>query len=197
MKYKIENFTIVLNYADAFETKIDIDNLYDPMFEIKFDKGSIDSIRRFSDQLQNLVKERRFRYNELGSKVEVNLAFIWDRILTKMVYKLLEEDDKESFLYFMKNQDGLIKIGISQDPDKRRKQLQSVMKDQIELIKVLPFPNYERLLHKKFIDYNAYYKDQIEWFHPYPDLIDFVYTVEENNFDKMFKKIKIKNVEKK
>jgi hypothetical protein len=91
---------------------------------------------------------------------------------------------KEKHLYFLEADNGLIKIGISNNVDKRIHKLESILKTNIKLLKYIPNKApYEKILHKIYSNDNIIYKNQTEWFHPTHDLIRFISYVNEKNID--------------
>lgn len=190
MKYKIENFTISF-YFGQLTVNLPIDVIFDPFLELKIDYSSLKYIYQYIDELNKIFLDRNLNYSDIKTKYENRILVLWERILIKILSASLNEND-EVFLYFMQNENGLIKIGISKDPENRRKQLQSILKEKIFILKVLKFPEYERLLHKKFFNYNAFHRGQVEWFTPYPDLVEFIDKVDDDSFEKHYKKIKLK-----
>lgn len=108
-------------------------------------------------------------------------------LVVKDLIKLSYNNDKE--LYFFQNEEGLIKIGVSNNIYNRIESLEKQLKCEIYEIKKLKFPHYERKLHKLFSNYNAYYKKQREWFTPYPELTSFIERVNNDNFIEEYNKL--------
>lgn len=80
-----------------------------------------------------------------------------------------------SNIYFIQGQmSGLIKIGISQDPEARLRQMQSGSPEELSLLKqVKGYHEDEKMLHKRLDDYRVHG----EWFEPSRDvhiLIDLI-----------------------
>lgn len=196
MRYKIENFTITFFYGDFLKIEMDLDAVLNPFLNIQFPRNDMkNNIKYFNELTEMFIK---FNSNDIRemyqkSKTEANIIYLWGDILNKLLREIIElEICGEKQLYFMQNYDGLIKIGISNNPDIRLKTLKNQLNEDIVIIKTLPFANYEKELHKKYHCYNAYYKGYTEWFTPYPDLLEFIESVNESNFEKNFKKIKPK-----
>lgn len=73
-----------------------------------------------------------------------------------------------NYVYFMRDINTKeIKIGQSYDPENRIKAVSSTEKRELILLRVVPAPSLEKLLHYKF------HKDRIqgEWFHPSEELL--------------------------
>lgn len=96
---------------------------------------------------------------------------------------MLETSLKNSFdkhwnikdLYFMLNENGLIKIGVSNDPYRRVSDLKRTLSDEITIIKIVKDKgDLERILHRKFKHINVPYKGQREWFQPTEELKKFI-----------------------
>jgi hypothetical protein len=102
---------------------------------------------------------------------------------------------QEQHLYLMQNEEGLIKIGISKEPEKRRKTLERELQEKIHILKVLDTDKsvYELELHNIFKKFNAFHKGGKEWFVPYPELIKWVDNVNDKNFYKLHDKLKNKD----
>ena len=71
-----------------------------------------------------------------------------------------EEDDKPCFVYYILNQEkDKVKIGVSNNPISRAKQLQNACGEEIEILHVIEFKNREEalkaeaFLHMKFSDF--------------------------------------------
>jgi hypothetical protein len=64
-------------------------------------------------------------------------------------------------VYFMRNRDGLIKIGRSYNPEARLKAIGANVPG-VELLGTMPNGNREKEFHRRFAAYRAYG----EWFHP-------------------------------
>lgn len=84
-------------------------------------------------------------------------------------YRLLLTCDKqhgehEQYIYFAQGvHGGLIKIGRSQEPPERLKQLQNGAEQPLQILRIEPCPKgREKELHKKF----AKYREHGEWFRP-------------------------------
>ena len=109
-------------------------------------------------------------------------------ILQSILYTILYRNSNKD-LYFFESDSGLIKIGISQDVDKRIVQVSNQVKSKLKLIKVLKgCCQYERDLHKIFEDINIPYMLQTEWFHPTTDLISFIERLSEKNITNLCQK---------
>jgi len=78
-------------------------------------------------------------------------------------------------LYFIQNESGLIKIGLSENPEARLKALQQGTVDTLTLLKAVP-PSPTRLtehqVHKRFKHLRV--RDDREWFRPAPELLEFI-----------------------
>ena len=106
-------------------------------------------------------------------------------VLQSILYTILYRNSNKD-LYFFESESGLIKIGISQDVDKRIVQVSNRVKSKLKLIKVLKgCCQYEKDLHKIFEDINIPYMLQTEWFHPTTDLLSFIDRLDEKNITKL------------
>lgn len=145
---------------------------------------------RYSESRELYRELLHSRSGELHDKNKVRQnIFIFIIQLVDKISKILCSKEKQ--LYFLQNSEGLIKIGVSNDVDRRVNTLENQLECDIYVIKCVPYPKYERILHRKFDKYNARYKNQVEWFTPYPELVRFIESVDENNFIDMVKKINI------
>jgi predicted GIY-YIG superfamily endonuclease len=74
----------------------------------------------------------------------------------------------KTFVYFIQQGCGSIKIGVSSDPEKRLKTMQTGTSKQLRLLISVPFESrseafaIERELHSKY----AHLRTRGEWFHP-------------------------------
>jgi hypothetical protein len=108
-------------------------------------------------------------------------------------------------VYFIEAENGLIKIGMSDNPKKRFRSLRTMSPIKIELVKWIKLDRtksfiLEQRLHKIFKSYRVHG----EWFLPSPDLIKYIQgevsSPAENcseltkNFDIMLKQLEIKLV---
>jgi len=106
-------------------------------------------------------------------------------ILESILYTILHYDDNKD-LYFFYSDTGLIKIGISNNVDRRIKQVARLVKSNLQVVKVLKDSSqYEKTLHQIFSDINIPYMNQTEWFHPTDDLLSFIGRVNEKNITKL------------
>lgn len=104
--------------------------------------------------------------------------------LTHNIEKKKIKNLNKKDLYFLQADNGLIKIGISNDVDRRVVELENILKTNINILKVLQNKgSYENHLHKIYSDDNIIYKKQTEWFHPTHKLINFISNVNEKNID--------------
>ena len=192
--YKIENFTITFIYGDVIKIELPLDVILDPFFNFKYDKYQLDLLVKNIKELEDIYLKNKFVDMMSGkSKSESNVIFLWHSLLNKLIQSIYElEICAIKQLYFMQSETGLIKIGISKNPEKRRVSLENEMKEKIVILKTLQHSEYERNLHKSFHCYNAFYKGYTEWFTPYPDLLEFVDSVDDSNFISKYKKIKPK-----
>jgi hypothetical protein len=106
-------------------------------------------------------------------------------ILESILYTILYYDDNKD-LYFLYSDTGLIKIGISNDVDRRVKEVARLVKSNLQIVKVLKDSSqYEKTLHQIFSDINIPYMNQTEWFHPTQDLMSFISKLNEKNITKL------------
>lgn len=75
-------------------------------------------------------------------------------------------------VYFIQEEnDGLIKIGYSRNPNRRLKSLQTNNPRKLRILKVIDGEMCrETYLHHRCSKFNA----SGEWFHPHPELIDYI-----------------------
>lgn len=114
-----------------------------------------------------------------------------DKILS--INKQESINKKEKYLYFIKDNIGDIKIGVSFNVQNRIKKF----KKEVQIIKVLPrCGKFENRLHKIFnycnINYKVKFDGYTEWFRPDKDLLTFINKVDKDNIEK-----EIKNYESK
>ena len=84
-------------------------------------------------------------------------------------------------IYFIQSdENGLIKIGSSTDPERRLRELQTSSNAPLRILLTLPGTSEEEaLLHERFRNY----RQQGEWYLPLKELLDFIY----NPVGEMFK----------
>jgi len=97
---------------------------------------------------------------------------------TEIEYNITRKVDSQD-LYFLKDEGGSIKIGISNDVIKRVFDLSTAMKQRIEIIKVINNGGkHERILHKQFEHIRETRKKKVdgytEWFKPTTELVEFI-----------------------
>jgi hypothetical protein len=97
------------------------------------------------------------------------------------------ELSKEQHLYFLLDESsGYIKIGKSNNVDKRIKTLNRELSLDLKKIKVLDSCSiFETTLHKLFSDDNMMYKNGREWFFPSHKLIRFIESVNQKNIEEL------------
>jgi hypothetical protein len=154
---------------------------------IKTEGGDINSMLVELDEMRNLYVD----YLKTFNTIDLQCYYLWFEILNNIIEF---SSPNPTMLYIMQNQDGLIKIGKSKDPQRRRNDLQYQLGDSIQILKILNHHKYEKDIHKVFQPFNAYYKGGIEWFTPYPELIKWIDEVNDDNFEKIYKKICRKNL---
>ena len=87
-----------------------------------------------------------------------------------MILEILKLKDKETYIYFFQSVDtGRIKIGLSKDPKKRMKQLQT--SERLFLLHAIKGTRWlESNLHDRF----AHLRIHGEWFEPAQELFDYI-----------------------
>jgi hypothetical protein len=103
-------------------------------------------------------------------------------------YDITKKIDTQD-LYFLRDVNNSIKIGISNDVIKRISDLSSSMRQRIDIIRVINNGGkFERLLHRKFDHLREKRVQKVdgytEWFAPEKDLIDFISSFSTKEFDK-------------
>lgn len=90
----------------------------------------------------------------------------------------MEEYD---FIYFMQKEESkLIKIGLTNRPDRRLWQHMNREKEKLRILAVVPGSRAEEIaLHRKFAHLKA---EKREWFRPDPELIDFIKSLPTHAF---------------
>jgi hypothetical protein len=93
-------------------------------------------------------------------------------------------------LYFLKDEGGSIKIGISNDVIKRILDLTTAMKQRIDIVKVINNGGkYERVLHRQFEHIRQQREKKVdgytEWFDPTEELMEFIknFSPTDSNLD--------------
>ena len=86
-----------------------------------------------------------------------------------------------SFVYFLRRgEDGPIKIGVAVNPNKRKAQLQTSLVEPLHTLLVLPGTRAtEAHYHARF----AKLRIRGEWFHPEPELLEFIQQARSNGRD--------------
>lgn len=103
-------------------------------------------------------------------------------IIIGIEYKYNNQDS----LYFLQNDCGLIKIGKSNNVERRIRELELFTGSKIRLIKKIEKSSYyEKLLHKIFKNDNIIYKSQTEWFFPSLKLIYLISILDEKNINEL------------
>ena len=126
------------------------------------------------------LQENRIAYF-IRSMIFDGLAIQYEKI-HEIEYDITRKVDSQD-LYFLKDESGSIKIGISNDVIKRVFDLSLAMNQRIDIIRVINNGGkYERILHRKF-EHLREKRTKIvdgytEWFQPQKELIEFV-----NNFN--------------
>jgi hypothetical protein len=81
--------------------------------------------------------------------------------------KLLRGTPDAKYTYFMRDRrTGLVKIGMSQEPEARRTALSASGARDMEMLLTLRDGNLEMAYHKHFADLRV----EGEWFEPHPDI---------------------------
>lgn len=99
-------------------------------------------------------------------------------------YNITRKVDSQD-LYFLRDESGAIKIGISNDVIKRAFDLSTAMKQRIDILKVINNGGkYGRVLHKQFDHIRQKRKKKVdgytEWFDATNELLDFMETFNPN-----------------
>ena len=152
--------------------------------------GDIENLLEHRDLSTNISQE----HIRLLSKYEDDMFEAVSRLKVGDPRSLILESILHTILYYNENKDlyffysdtGLTKIGISNDVDRRVKQVARLVKSNLQVVKVLKdCSQYEKTLHKIFSDINIPYMNQTEWFHTTEDLISFIGRVNEKNIKKL------------
>jgi hypothetical protein len=188
----LSELTITFKLSDhTLDTKLPSDIIFFPKkiknVPLKTQGGDLAALLQELQQLKSSYKLELYDLNT----IDRHCYFLWIDIIDMMIENILPNPRK---LYFMQNQDGLIKIGISKDVRARKSSLQYQLGDKISIIKTLSYPEKEKDIHNLFASSNAYYAGGIEWFNPHPDLIKFIDDVTDENFQKLYKKLCQKNL---
>lgn len=149
--------------------------------------NDINSVLNELNEMKNLYVYQLKNFN----RIDLQCNYLWLEVLDSIIEF---SSPNPTMLYIMQNQDGLVKIGKSKDPQRRKNDLQYQLGDTIEILKILNHYKYEKDMHKIFKPYNAYYKGGVEWFTPYPELIKWIDEVNDDNFEKIYKKLCRKNL---
>jgi hypothetical protein len=155
--------------------------------QIKTEGGDIVSLLKELEEMRDLYMCELKNFNT----IDLQCHYLWLELIDNIIELNSPNDSK---LYIMQNQFGLIKIGRSKNPERRKMALQYQLGEEIQIIKILKHYNQEKSIHKVFHPFNAYHKGGIEWFSPYPELIKWVDEVDDDNFEKLYKKLCHKNL---
>ena len=81
----------------------------------------------------------------------------------------------KEYVYFIRDEDGYVKIGKARNVKTRLSQLQTSSRQELTLLKPVPGGHVaERILHAKFSHIHV----RGEWFKPTPELYYYIYSVE-------------------
>lgn len=181
--YKYFDISINIDSSKSIDFSINSDIVYSNKIE------DINIDYRYSDveEIINLESEISKSYH---SNLNINNFNRFEFCIYQISIIVLRKISKEKKrLYFLQNDEGLIKIGISNDVDYRIRCLENELKCKIIKIKDIDYSSYETKLHRMFNDYNAYYKGGREWFVPYPKLLKFIESVNDDNFIRLYSKL--------
>ena len=173
---KMENLDFLIKHND-FEFRIII--LYSNLIKLEYTNfyellsiSQRELLSRYTDDIWITLKTYDY--------YDIERGILSCLLMCGLKYRL----EKEKHLYFLEADNGLIKIGISSNVDKRISKLEYDLKTNIRLLKYLPNKApYEKLLHDIYTNDNIIYKGQTEWFHPTNKLIRFISYVNEKNID--------------
>lgn len=117
---------------------------------------------RTIERLQDAYDKFQREYDhalELFNEIEDARKFLLYEQLRDELYEEIE-DEKECFLYYILNDEkNKVKIGISSNPIKRARSIQTSSGEEIELLHTISFENRkmamdaESFLHKRFSEY--------------------------------------------
>ena len=155
-----------------------------PLKKIKYEYSHrYDIIYKINEELKyvySLIAPTTYRYINIckecysvymGRSTKKYKTKICDSCLHTEIKKETIKKVQNNFVYLMKSElTGLLKIGISIDPVKRRRTLETAQGGRIELLKIISGGrNIERKLHDKFSNYR---KDG-EWFEYSSEILDY------------------------
>ena len=171
MEFKIEHKELVLSFNfDIKRNNISLDGLFNSLTITEREVMS-----KYSDDIWQTLKSYDFYDIKRG-------------ILNQLLISLLEYEisNKNKLLYFLEAENGLIKVGITNNIKIRVKQLERQLNTKIRVLKLLDGKSaYERIIHNLYSDDNIIYKGQIEWFHPTHKLIKFISDIDKKNIGKL------------
>jgi hypothetical protein len=170
MEFKIEHKEFNLSFNLDFKGDISLDGLFNSLTIAEREVMS-----KYSDDIWQTLKL-------------YDLYDIRRGILNHLLIALLEYEisNQNKLLYFLEAENGLIKVGITNDIRRRVNQLQNQLDTKIRVLKLLDGKSaYEKIIHNLYSDDNIIYKGQTEWFHPTHKLIRFISNIDEKNIGKL------------
>jgi hypothetical protein len=170
MEFKIEHKEFSLSFNLDFKGDISLDGLFDSLTI-----SDREIMSKYSDDIWQTLKSYDFYDIRRG-------------VLNHLIIALLEYEisNQNKLLYFLEAENGLIKVGITNDIRRRVNQLQNQLGTKIRVLKLLDGKSaYEKIIHNLYSDDNIIYKGQTEWFHPTHKLIRFISDIDEKNIGKL------------
>jgi hypothetical protein len=170
MEFKIEHKEFSLSFNLDFKGDISLDGLFDSLTI-----SDREIMSKYSDDIWQTLKSYDFYDIRRG-------------VLNHLLIALLEYEisNQNKLLYFLEAENGLIKVGITNDIRRRVNQLQNQLGTKIRVLKLLDGKSaYEKIIHNLYSDDNIIYKGQTEWFHPTHKLIRFISDIDEKNIGKL------------
>lgn len=170
MEFKIEHKEFNLSFNIDFKGDISLDGLFNSLTIAEREVMS-----KYSDDIWLTLKSYDFYDIRRG-------------ILNHLLIALLEYQisNQNKLLYFLEAENGLIKVGITNNINRRVNQLQRELNTKIRVLKLIDGKSaYEKVIHNLYSDDNIIYKGQTEWFHPTHKLIKFISDIDEKNIGKL------------
>jgi hypothetical protein len=151
----------------------------------------LNEILTYEDKI-SLSKIKDDIWKDVKSLPDRNIRGTRDNVVSYILGLLIQiglevELSKEQHLYFLLDESsGYIKIGKSNNVDKRIKTLNRELSLDLKKIKVLDSCSiFETSLHKLFSDDNMMYKNGREWFFASHKLIRFIEIVDQKNIKEL------------
>ena len=169
-EYKTESFMKVFDgIKNLRETIL---SLKEPHEKIQFFLNYIiEAFSWFTESLKKIKKEHDEKCNDCLYKKAIKNIFPTKELID-LLRKTAATKTFEKDIYFIKSEEGFVKIGISYKPERRLKQLQQNTRYKLTLLHIISKGGIEleKELHERFSKYYIIW----EWFKAEPELLNYI-----------------------